>query len=180
MSQHHLGFTGSVRLRPSTLIAVLSDVIHPLLRHGLERLLSINGRVGNVAIVTAAFDENTPVSLRGDTSPVRCTMELWPAGPRCEALLEELYGDANGSHATAAEVALAQFYLPHAIKHAQISPKIAPPSKGFFDSTDYRHRFPDGRIGSDPSLSSPDHGIRLYAAAVEDTIELYPSFCTAD
>ena len=67
MSQHHLGFTGSVTLRPSTLIAVVGDVVHSLLRHGFERFLFINGHGGNVATVTAAFDEiYTAVSLRGD------------------------------------------------------------------------------------------------------------------
>ena len=181
MSQHHLGFTGSVTLRPSTLIAVVGDVVHSLLRHGFERFLFINGHGGNVATVTAAFDEiYTAVSLRGDTSPVRCKMEFWSAGPRCKALEAELYGDSNGSHATAGEVSLSQYYHPQSIKHAQMSPKVAPRSKGFFDSADYRRRFPDGRIGSDPSLSSPEHGERLYAVAVEDMVELYRSFTSAD
>ena len=181
MSQHHLGFTGSITLRPSTLIAVVGDVVHSLLRHGFERFLFINGHGGNVATVTAAFDEiYAAISLRGDASPVRCKMEFWSSGPRAKALAADLYGEANGSHATAAEVSLAQFYQPGAIKHAQMSPKVAPRSKGFFDSADYRRRFPDGRIGSDPSLSSPEHGERLYAAAVEDMIELYRNFTSAD
>jgi creatinine amidohydrolase len=177
MSQHHLGFTGSITLRPSTLIAVVGDVVHSLLRHGFERFLFVNGHGGNVATVTAAFDEvYAAVSLRGDSSPVRCKMVFWSEGLRCRKLADELYGDANGSHATAAEVSLSQFYFPQAIKHAQMSPKVAPKSHGFFDSADYRRRFPDGRIGSDPSLSSPEHGERLYAAAVEDMVELYQKF----
>jgi creatinine amidohydrolase len=177
MSQHHLGFTGSITLRPSTLIAVVGDVVHSLLRHGFERFLFINGHGGNVATVTAAFDEiYAAVSLRGDASPVRCKMVFWSEGLRCRKLADELYGDSNGSHATAAEVSLSQFYFPQAIKHAQMSPKVAPKSRGFHDSADYRRRFPDGRIGSDPSLSSPEHGERLYAAAVEDMAELYQKF----
>ncbi len=181
MSQHHLGFTGSITLRPSTLISVVCDVVHSLQRHGFERFLFINGHGGNVATVTSAFDEiYATTSLRGGSSPVRCKMEFWSSGPRGKALANELYGDANGSHATAAEVSLSQFYHPQSIKNAQMSPKIAPRSRGFFDSADYRRRFPDGRIGSDPSLSSPEHGERLYAAAVEDMIELYRAFTTAD
>ncbi len=177
MSQHHLGFTGSITLRPATLIAVVGDVVQSLLRHGFERFLFINGHGGNVATVTAAFDEiYAAVSLRGETSPVRCKMTFWSSGRRCRTLADELYGDANGSHATAAEVSLSQFYVPQAIKHAQMSPKVAPKSSGFYDSADYRRRFPDGRIGSDPSLSSPEHGERLYAAAVEDMAELYEAF----
>ena len=179
MSQHHLGFAGSVTLRPSTLIAVVGDVVHSLLRHGFERFLFINGHGGNVATVTAAFDEiYATSSMRGsgESSPVRCKMLFWSQGPRASALAKEFYGDANGSHATAAEVSLSQYYHPQSIKHAQMSPKVAPRSKGFFDSADYRRRFPDGRIGSDPSLSSPEHGERLYAAAVDDMAELYEKF----
>ena len=71
---------------------------------------------------------------------------------------------------------MSQFYQPHSIKQAQMSPKIAPKSKGFYDSADYRRRFPDGRIGSDPSLSTPEHGERLYAAALEDMAEIYNAF----
>lgn len=177
MSQHHLGFAGSVTLRPSTLIAMVGDVVQSLLRHGFERFFFINGHGGNVATVTAAFDEvSAAVSMRGDQSPVRCKMVFWSGGPRAQALAKDLYGDSNGSHATAAEVSLSQFYQPASIKQAQMSPKVAPKSKGFYDSADYRRRFPDGRIGSDPSLSSAEHGERLYAAAVEDMAEIYNAF----
>ena len=104
-------------------------------------------------------------------------MELWADGPRvARRPRPSCTATPNGSHATAAEVSLSQFYQPQTIKHAQMSPKVAPRSTAFFDSADYRRRFPDGRIGSDPSLSSPEHGERLYTAAVEDMIELYRKF----
>ncbi len=177
MSQHHMAFTGSITLRPSTLIALVGDVVHSLVRHGFERFLFVNGHGGNIATVTAAFDEIYAAgSLRGDASPVRCRMVLWAHGQRCRALTKELYGDSEGSHATASEVSLAQFYQPGAIKHAQMAPKVAPRSSGFHDSADFRRRYPDGRMGSDPSLASPEHGERLYAAAVEDMAELYTRF----
>jgi creatinine amidohydrolase len=179
MSQHHLGFAGSVTLRPSTLIALVSDVVTSLIKHGFARFLFINGHGGNVATVTAAFDEiYATSSMRGpgESSPVRCKMVFWSQGPRATALAKELYGDANGSHATAAEVSLSQHYHPEAIKYAQMSPKVAPRSTGFFDCADYRRRFPDGRIGSDPSLSTPEHGARLYQASVADMVEVYQAF----
>jgi creatinine amidohydrolase len=179
MSQHHLGFSGSITLRPSTMIALVGDVVTSLMKHGFERFLFINGHGGNVATVTAAFDEiYAASSMRGpgESSPVRCKMVFWSQGPRATALARELYGDANGSHATAAEVSLAQHYQPGAIKHAQMSPKVAPKSTGFFDCADYRRRFPDGRIGSDPSLSTPEHGARLYTEAVTDMVEVYRAF----
>ena len=96
MSQHHLGFAGSITLRPSTLIALVGDVVTSLMKHGFERFLFINGHGGNVATVTAAFDEiYAASSMRGpgEASPVRCKMVFWSQGPRSDALAKELYGE---------------------------------------------------------------------------------------
>jgi creatinine amidohydrolase len=176
MSQHHLAFTGSATLKPSTLMLVVRDVVQSLAVHGFRRFFFINGHGGNVATVTAAFDELYAMRSLGETDePVRCRMSFW-SGPRTKALVEELYGDVNGGHATCSEVSLAQYYQPGAIKQAQMAPHVAPKSKGFFEAADYRTRFPDGRIGSAPSLSSPEHGKRLYETAIEDMIEAYQTF----
>jgi len=147
MAQHHLGFPGSMTLRPSTLIAVLRDMVQSLVRHGFERVFFINGHGGNIATVGAAFSE-----IYAETS-------LDPAV----------------SHATPSEVALTQYAFPETIKRAEMSPRIAPRG-AFHDALDYRARFPDGRIGSDPSLATPDAGRRLYEAAVADLSEDYRAF----
>jgi creatinine amidohydrolase len=96
-------------------------------------------------------------------------------GARVKKLSQSLFGDAEGSHATPAEVSLSYFAYPNAVKTAEMSPKIAPKGE-IFDAADYRRRFPDGRIGSDPSLASIDAGEKLYKAAVKDTLESYRSF----
>ncbi len=177
MSQHHLAFKGSATLRPSTLMLVVRDVVESFALHGFRRFFFINGHGGNVASVTAAFDELYAArSLKERDAPVRCRMIFWSAGARCKALGDELYPGVNGAHATAAEVSLAQYYQQAHIKHAQMTPKVAPPSSPFFEAADYRARYADGRIASDPSLSSPEHGKRLYEAAVLDMVEAYRAF----
>src|ERR1700722_16248170 len=83
MSQHHLAFTGSATLRPSTLMLVVRDVVLSLAVHGFRKFFFINGHGGNVASVTAAFDEiYAGVSLGASTAPVQCRMAFW-SGPRC-------------------------------------------------------------------------------------------------
>ena len=179
MSQHHLSFAGSATLRPSTLMLVVRDVVRSFAVHGFRHFFFINGHGGNVATVTAAFDElHAAHSLGEHVTPVRCRMVFWSGGTRAKAIADELYGDVNGQHATAAEVSLTQYYQPDHVKYAQMSPKVAVKSGPFFEAADYRARYSDGRIGSDPSLSSPEHGRRLYDAAVQDMAEAYQTFLT--
>ena len=177
MSQHHLAFKGSATLRPSTLMLVVRDVVESFALHGFRKFFFINGHGGNVATVTAAFDELYAArSLKDRAEPVRCRMTFWSAGARCKKLGDDLYPGVNGAHATAAEVSLAQYYQQAHIKHAQMTPKVAPPSSQFFEAADYRARYADGRIASDPSLSTPEHGKLLFEAAVADMVEAYRAF----
>ena len=182
MAQHHLGFPGSITLRPSTLLAVICDVAHSLGRHGFDRLYFLNGHGGNIATVTAAFSEIYAESSLGtaahDRPKLRCRLHNWWVGPRVKALSQELFGEAEGSHATPAEVSLSYFAYPDAVKKAEMSPKIAPKGE-ILDALDYRQRFPDGRIGSDPSLASIEAGAKLYQASVADVVEDYRRFLEA-
>ncbi len=179
MAQHHLGFPGSITLRPSTLIAVIRDTVASLAGHGFERLYFLNGHGGNIATASAAFSEvyaDASLGGAGNTQPTpRCRLRNWWDGPRVTALSEELYGAALGSHATPAEVSLTYFAYPEAVKQAAMSPEIAP--KGpIYDAADYRRRFPDGRIGSNPALSNAADGKRLYDAALDDVAEHFQAF----
>ncbi len=179
MAQHHMAFTGSMTLRPSTLIAVVRDTVQSLARHGFDHIYFLNGHGGNIATVTAAFSEvYAEASLeRGgaNRNGLRCKLKNWYQTPGITALSKELYGDSEGSHATPSEVAVTQFAFPEAIKKVKMEPKIAPRGP-ILDAEDYRRRFPDGRIGSDPSLATPEAGKRLYEAAVKDLTEDYREF----
>jgi creatinine amidohydrolase len=178
MAQHHLGFAGSITLRPSTLIAVVRDTIESLARHGFQRFFFINGHGGNIATVTAAFSEiYAERSLAGASNApsLKCRLKNWWQTPGIQALSQELYGVAEGSHATPSEVAVTQWAYPDAIKRAVLDPPVAPRGE-FADADDYRRNFPDGRIGSNPGLATPEAGKRLYDTAVRDIAEEYASW----
>ena len=81
-----------------------------------------------------------------------------------ERLCKELFPVGEGQHATASEVSVTYAAYPEAIKRVEMSPKIAPVGP-ILDADDYRRRFPDGRIGSDPSQATPEKGERIIAAA---------------
>ena len=81
----------------------------------------------------------------------------------------------EGSHATPSEVSITYFAYPEAIKNVAMSPKIAPTGP-IYDAEDYRRRFPDGRIGSDPSQANVEAGSKLVAEAAKAVIAEFKQF----
>ena len=181
IAQHHLGFAGSMCLRPSTLIALMRDYVVSLARHGFDRFYFLNGHGGNIATAGAAFAEiHSDVSMlvRAAPRPIRCKLANWWDGKGVRKLQEELYGEDEGQHATCSEVSVTQYAYPEAIKRVNFDGR-APAYSGIHDADDYRARYPDGRIGSLPSLSTPEHGKRFHDAAVADLAENYRAFLEA-
>src|ERR1700733_3132399 len=126
---HHMGFAGSMTVKPSTLIAIMHDYVLSLARHGFRRFFFINGHGGNIATVQAAFSEiyaefEGAIGIRRNDE-LRCRLANWWDGRAMRELSKEVFGDDEGSHATASEVALTQFVLPDTIKQATIDPPRA-------------------------------------------------------
>ena len=182
MAQHHLGFPGSIALRPSTLMAVVQDVVNSLARQGFDSFFFLNGHGGNIASLQAAFSEiyaEASLGTAGSNRPaLRCRLRNWWDGPKVQALSKELFGEAEGSHATCSEVSLTYYAYPDHVKSAEMSPAIAP-SGPIYDADDFRRRHPDGRMGSNPALATVEAGERLYEGALADSIADYQSFLKA-
>ncbi len=173
MAQHHLAFPGSVSLRPSTLIRVVSDVVESLAGHGFEHFFFLNGHGGNIATVQAAFSEIwASASFAGRDSGLRLQLHNWFQGPRVVRLSRELYGDGDGSHATPSEISLVLSGYPQAERDVALEPKM-PPSGSIRDARDFRRQHPDGRMGARSDLATAEHGRRLRDAAVADALEVF-------
>ena len=182
MAQHHLGFPGSITLRPSTLIAVVQDTVNSLARHGFTRFFFLNGHGGNIATVTAAFSEiyaESSLGTAGHNRPsLRCRLQNWWECPAVKGISQEQFGKAEGSHATPSEVSLTYYGYPDdaaRVQRESLTPAIAPDGP-IYDADDYRRRFPDGRIGADPTLASVETGRRLFEGTVKDMAEIYQAF----
>jgi creatinine amidohydrolase len=160
MAEHHLGFAGTVSLQPSTLMAVLHDVVLSLARHGFERIYVINGHGGNIATAKAAFAQAyATAASRGlaNAGQLRCKLANWFMAPEVGQKARELYGDREGHHATPSEIALTLHLEPSLTAKQRPLPEAAP-SGPIHGPDDFRRRHPDGRMGSDPFLAQPDHG----------------------
>lgn len=178
-AHHHLGFAGTMSLRPLTLVGVIRDLLESLARQGFDRILLLNGHGGNIAPVHSAIAEfQAAVTLDGAV-PLRCELMNWWEGPAVRLLLEQLFADDDGEHATCGEVSLTWHLDPSARRSVEGLTK-APPYSGIFDSGDYRRRYPDGRIGSDPSRYSAEAGAEILAAAVDDAAAAVRTLREAD
>jgi creatinine amidohydrolase len=182
MALHHTAFPGSISLRPSTLILVIRDTITSLAKAGFTRFFFINGHGGNVATLKAAFAEVyvTLADLNLENAhQVRCQVSNWYMGSAVYRLAKELYGDQEGSHATPSEVALTQYVYPEAIKQAFLNPEVSKDHR-IYGAADFRRRYPDGRMGSNPALATPEHGKQFYDLAVKELSSGYLEFLAAE
>jgi len=181
MAEHHLGFAGTMSLQPSTLLAVLHDLVLSLATHGFERIVVVNGHGGNIATTKAAFAQayGTAASRGLPVAPrLRCKLTNWfMAGPVMRRA-RELYGEREGQHATPSEIALTLHLHQSLISKQRPLPEAAP-SGPIHGPADFRRRHPDGRMGSDPFLARPEHGAELLDAAATALREDLDTFLSA-
>ncbi len=183
MALHHADFPGTISLRPSTLILVIRDYLTCLARSGFTKFLFINGHGGNIATLKAAYAEtyahltdlNVPNADR-----VECQTANWFMGSGVYRLAKELYGDREGSHATPSEIALTQYIYPEVIKSTPLDPDLLSKERKILGAADFRRRYPDGRMGSDPSLATPEHGKQFFDLAVKELTTSYLEFLASD
>ncbi|AIG00798.1 creatininase [Pseudomonas fluorescens] len=176
MAQHHLGFPGTISLRPSTFIAAIGDWTRSLAAHGFEKILFLNGHGGNIATIEAAFSE-----LYAEASfarrPAGFALKLcnWWDLEGVGELARAQFPTGHGTHATPSEIAITQWAYPDSIKTADYSPQIAPAGP-IREAQDFRARHPDGRMGSDPALATPEKGGELVALAAKGLVSAVHAF----
>jgi creatinine amidohydrolase len=179
MALHHTSFPGTISLRPSTMILVIRDYLTCLVRAGFTKFFFINGHGGNIATLKAAYSE-TYAHLADLNIPnadrVECQTANWFMSGSVYRLAKELYGDREGSHATPSEVALTQYLYPESIKSSRLDPKHLSTERKILGAADFRRRYPDGRMGSDPSLATPEHGKQFFDLSVKDLTASYLEF----
>ena len=167
MAQHHLDFPGTIALRPSTFMLAIGDWCRSLAHAGFERIFFLNGHGGNVATIEAAFSElYAEASYAGRRRGFACKLKNWWELKGVAALAARQFPVGHGSHATPSEIAVTQWAYPDAIKTANYAPQIAPTGP-IREAADFRARYADGRMGSDPALATPEKGGELVKTAAE-------------
>lgn len=169
MALHHMAFAGTISFQPATLIAVMGDYVRSLYRHGFRVIVFVNGHGGNIATANAALS-----GLREEMPDAQLAWLDWYQAPAVSQRARALYGDREGHHATPSEVSVTMAAEPGAVEPIEGPLDIEScRSRGIADSQTFRAWYPDGRMGSDPSMARAEHGeelIALSAAAVVDEV----------
>ena len=161
MSLHHLGFPGSMTLRPQTLVSVIVDLLESAYTHGFRRILLLNGHGGNTASLQVALAE-----ALNELHGLQVRIGIWWREPEVKAVMEEAFPGESGGHADAGETSMILAIRPDVVRleRAEYSPEA--PSPGFLTRQVFMEHFPHGVIGSDPRKASAEVGERALEAAV--------------
>jgi creatinine amidohydrolase len=162
MSLHHLGFPGSLSLRPSTLAAVLQDLLESAYEHGFRHVLLLNGHGGNTAALQTALAE-----VLYELPDLEVRLGSWWTEPTVKAVLGAAFGDEPAGHSDAGETSVVLAVRPGDVhlERAQHSPGA--PSVSFLTREAFLRHYPHGVIGADPKRASAPVGEQVLAAAVE-------------
>ncbi|MEX2495626.1 MAG: creatininase family protein [Woeseia sp.] len=180
-SQFNMSFPGTISIRSRTVMSLIEDIVDSLQRQGVKGVYFLNAHGANIAPIRAAMHDI--YSRLGDSAPIiRC--KSWWDFEQVNAIRRGEFGEWEGMHATPSEISITQRF--HRI------PDVTPPSQpasslaesyirdhaGDFHPPANRHKaeFPDGRVGSDSALATPEHGAEIVAAAANALIADFRRF----
>lgn len=164
MALMQLAFPGTISLRPTTLMAVLEDVLRALYRHGFRRVFVVNGHGGNAAALSSA------VQLVASDSPgLRVKAFEWWTDAEAYRLVIEMLGEQVGSHASPGETAFMLAICPRAVHLNRLTGRDAPvkPSREMTTFQNFAQKYPDGIMGRDPRGATREAGEALLNKSVE-------------
>jgi creatinine amidohydrolase len=172
-SAHHMHFAGTVALQPSTMIALIEDIVASIIAHGFRRILVVNGHGGNSGVIDVAAAQ-LGHRFHGKAR-IACLTYFQLARDAIAKLRESKPGGMG--HACEFETSMMLHVRPDLVAMDRAVTKYPDPGSCFL-TTDLigssavrtYHDFSDlsesGTFG-DPSLASAEKGRRFHAAMVD-------------
>jgi len=161
MSLHHLGFPGSLSLRPQTLSLVIADLLESAYGHGFRRILILNGHGGNVAAIQVALAE-----VLNELPGLKVRLENWWHAPEVEAVFDAAFKEPSG-HADAGETSAILAIRPDVVRLDRAAYTLDAPYPDFLTVETFLECFPHGVIGGDPRVGSAQVGDQALGASAQ-------------
>jgi len=176
-SPHHMNFAGTITLSSQTLINLIVDIAKSLRRHGVKKLIIINGHGGNIPIIT--------IALRIIREEVRLQAVLINPWELISDIINETLETKIWGHACEFETSLAFVQMPGKVRKDRIKkPQLKQPKVSALalweknkvvtawntdDITD------TGSIG-DPTKATVEKGKIMFDAMVERTLKFVKEY----
>ncbi len=168
-SHHHLRFGATLSLHVDQHIALLCDLLTPLLEDGYQRLLLLNGHGGNIDTMQVALRRLQPHW----TNRLLCAASYWDIAAKELAALGEGPRKSMG-HACEYETSMVLALRPELVRRDQIKndpPNDDPVLRGLYLAEDMKQRTDHGCVGY-PESATPEKGRRCLDAAIARTAEV--------
>jgi creatinine amidohydrolase len=179
LSEHHMGFAGTLTLRPETLLGFVSDLVESLTRWGVRRLLVVNGHGGNVDAIRLA----ARAARRDHQALVAGVMWAQIAADEiAQRVTSELYG-----HACEIETSVAMVLAPELVRADRIAPPqpagrrdvLTDPPSPRVDRPTWFHEWTENGALGDPRLATFELGEDIVEAAHARALEFAGRFAEA-
>jgi creatinine amidohydrolase len=175
MSLHHMGFPGSLSLRPTTVASVIIDLLESAYEHGFRRILLLNGHGGNAAAIQVALAEALH-ELHG----MEVRLSSWWQEPEVGKVFEEAYPGEPPAHADAGETAMLLAIRPDAVHLERVEYSPEAPRGLFLTRQVFLDHYPHGVIGNDPRRALAEVGERAISVAVAAYAKVLDAWQTPD
>ncbi len=168
-SHHHLRFGATLSLHVENHVAMLCDLLTPLLEDGYQRLLLLNGHGGNIDTMQMALRRLQPQWR----DRILAAASYWDIAAKELAALGEGPRKSMG-HACEYETSMVQALRPELVRRDQIKddpPNDDPVLRGLYLAEDMKQRTDHGCVGY-PEKANAEKGGRFLDAAVTRTAEV--------
>ncbi|MEM0909311.1 MAG: creatininase family protein [Pseudomonadota bacterium] len=164
LSEHHMTFGGTITIEPDTFIALVSDIVTAITRHGFKNILLSNSHGGNKVAMQHIADR---LSMRLDATIV-ATSYISEAEAAIAALLDDQPGI---HHACEAETSMMMAMAPDLVDEAILGDIATPIDRPFLTAGKASYRWrpftevtQNGLLGN-PRSANADKGEALLEAA---------------
>lgn len=171
MAVHHLGFPGTMALRPTTYINTIVDLVSSLQKHGFKKIIVINGHGGNKGPFLNALQERID-----EFKDLEISFINWWVMPGLQKqVIDKYFGEKEGYHATPTEVSLTMALIPDAMKMPN---SYKCPQKEVTNANctwvmpgKFRELYPDGVMRADYSGSTAEIGVEALKYSLEEILQ---------
>jgi creatinine amidohydrolase len=168
-SHHHLRFGATLSLHVDHHIAMLCDLLTPLLEDGYQRVLLLNGHGGNIDTMQVALRRLQPQWQKR----ILAAASYWDLAAKELAALGEAPRKSMG-HACEYETSMVLALRPELVRRAEIRndpPSDDPVLRGLYLAEDMKQRTDHGCVGY-PESGTAEKGRRFLDAAIARTAEV--------